>query len=431
LAALGGVVATTSIAWAADIPVKAPATAAPAAAVQKTWSIVLDSEVRYSSWRSNLSFPASVADPLFRGGGSQLYIPYALQVVAQPNENFKVELVGRGGWVSARQTSGDRSGSVDTTTDTAVSGVFTYLGIPGIQPFVAVNFNVPTGRPALFGSAANARMDPDLVDIASFGEGLNIGPTVGFNLPIGSNWIATLSVGYTERGKYQREGSQDPTVFPAVPSSTVDPGEDITGTASLGYQEGPFAGAVTGTVSAESKSKVDGEPISRAGMRYLVAGNFAYTWPDTWGVTTLNASFARAERNLVLFVLPAGIRLDAEPFNSNSNLYRVGLEHLFAFGNLLAGPIGSFLYRDRNSYDPRLLQFVSAKERWTAGFLARYAATDHLSFSARVEHIWVHEQPGYPENPFSLLTDSFIPGPPAREVSSTGWQAAFGATVRM
>jgi hypothetical protein len=367
-----------------------------------------------------------VADPVFRGSGNQTYVPYSLQFIGQPHDDLKIEIVGRGGWVRSSQTSGDRRGTVETPTDTAVAGTFTYLGINGIQPFISMSFNVPTGERALFGPAANARMDPDLVDLATFGEGLNIGPTVGFNLPIGESWIATLSVGYTERGKYTREAGPTTT-------STIEPGNDVTGTASLGYQQGPLAATITGTVSAEGTTKVDGQVSSRSGMRYLISGNWVYTWPDTWGATTLSASFATAQRNIVSFTPfpPALPRFDSEPFNSNSNLYRVGLEHLFAFGNLMAGPIGSFLYRDRNAYDPRFLQFVPAKERWTAGLLARYTANEYVSFSARLEHIWLHEHAGYIASPFSFLTESIIPIQAVPAVTSTGWQGALGATLRM
>lgn len=430
LAALAGVIATTSIGWTADMPmvVKAPAVA-PAAAVEQTWTVMLDTEVRYSSWKSNLSYPASVADPLASGKGSQIYVPYALQVVGQPNENLKLEFVGRGGWVRASQNSGDRKGDVDTITDTAVSATATYLGINGIQPFVSINFNVPTGRTALFGTAPNARMDPDLVDIASFGEGLNVGPSVGFNLPIGADVVATFSVGYTERGKFSREGSSAP-VFPPPQTSDVDPGNVVTGTASIGYQTGQLVGTITGTVSTETNTTVDGQALFRAGTRYLVSGSWTYAWPETWGSSTLTASFAHGEKSTALFSLPATPRYDSEPFNSSSNLYRIGLEHLFTFDALSVGPMGSFLYRDHNGYDSRTLQFVSAKERWSAGLLARYAATEKVSFNARLEHVWVHEQASYPASPFSFLTESIIPTQGVPAVTSTGWQGSFGATLR-
>jgi hypothetical protein len=53
-----------------------------------------------------------------------------------------------------------------------------------------------------------------------------------------------------------------------------------------------------------------------------------------------------------------------------------------------------------------------------------------VTFNARVEHVWIHEDVSYPAGPLSVLTDSFqlIPGVPA--LSSTGWQGAIGADVR-
>src|SRR5258707_1338742 len=164
VAALCGAIATTSFANAED--------AAPSA-----WSITAASEARYFSWHSNRGFPVGVATG--GGSGSELYIPYALQLVGRPHDDFKIEILGRAGWVQARQDTAGLSGQVATPTDTVISSTVTYYGLNGIQPFFSLNFNLPTGQSALFGTAANARMDPDLVDIAGFGEGLNVGPTVG------------------------------------------------------------------------------------------------------------------------------------------------------------------------------------------------------------------------------------------------------------
>ena len=166
------------------------------------WSTTFSSDVRYFSWRSNRgSSPFSPE----RGSGSQLYTPYALEIVGQPNDDWRVSLLGRAGYVHSRQTTAGQAGEVNTLTDTVASGTITYLGLTGLQPFVSLNLNLPTGRAALFGSSANARMDGDLVEIGSFGEGLNVGPTVGFNLPVNNALILTGSVGYTGRGSFERE----------------------------------------------------------------------------------------------------------------------------------------------------------------------------------------------------------------------------------
>lgn len=430
IAALCGVVAAMSIARAADLAADEPATLLPSVAMTESgWTATFASEVRYFSWQSDVGFPPREAPAGVRGSGVQMYIPYALQVIGRPNDDFKIELLGRGGWVNSRQSTPGFSGEVSTMTDTVVSSTVTYFGFNGIQPFIALNLNIPTGKSALFGSAANARMDPDLVEIASFGEGWNIGPTIGFNLPITRNLMVTTSAGYTWRGKFDREASLaplDPTV--QVPAN-VDPGDVFTVTSSVGYQLGQFAGTVTGSVSWETSTHENGMPLYRPGIRYLLTGKWAYTWPDV-GVTTLTAAVAHAEKNEVLFLAASSLAM--EPFNTNSNVYRVGLEHLFPVGQLWLGPIGSYLRRDHNGYDSGTLQFVPAKERWSAGVLARYAANQNVTFNVRAEHVWTHldEDPASGGGRLSLLGGAFVAGNAVPVVSSTGWQFVVGANVR-
>jgi hypothetical protein len=403
---------------------------AAAAANEKRWSVTLDSEVRFFTWKSNLSFPPGNADPAHRGSGTQVYIPYGLQFVGQPHDDLKIELVGRGGWVRSRQTSGDRQGDVKTITDTAVSATMTYLGIEGVQPFAAVNFNVPTGKPALFGVELNTRVDPDLVEISSFGEGFNYGPTLGFTLAMAENLTTTFSAGYTNRGAFQREGTPTPgNPFALAPAS--DPGEVITGTVTLGHQLEKLTSAITVTGSTETHTKIVGLPQFRAGNRFSVTGNWSFAWPDVIGVTSWNFSWSHSNRNKILYGDTPTSPYNWEPFNSNSNLYKGGIEHMFPLGDhLTVGPMWSYLYRDNNGYDSGTLQFVPAKTRQSLGAQARLKAGEHVTFSARVERVRIHEKETYPGSPFSVLTQTLqaINGIP--EISSSGWQGAIGASAQ-
>jgi hypothetical protein len=386
------------------------------------WTATFSSDVRYFSWRSNRGSPPFSPE---RGSGSQLYTPYALEIVGQPNEDWRVSLLGRAGYVSSRQTTAGQTGEVNTLTDTVSSGTITYLGLTGLQPFVSLNLNLPTGRAALFGSSANARMDGDLVEIGSFGEGLNVGPTVGFNLPVNNALMLTGSVGYTRRGSFEREAD------PILPiTSNLRPGEVLTVTGSVGYQSGQFASRITGTISQETATKQDGIEVVRAGQRLLLAGVFAYAWPANWGQTTLNTSFAHSGRNKVR--LPDAPALVTEAFNANSNLYRIGIEHMFEAGRLQFGPIGSFLHRDNNGYDSTTLQFVPAKERWSAGATARYAISETVTLNTRLEHVWIREgdRPAPDGVLFSVLLNDFVAAVPVPVISGTGWQAAVGLNVR-
>jgi opacity protein-like surface antigen len=408
-----------------------------------TWTQTFASEVRYDSWRSNRPFPANATTPggnfllPSSGSGSELYIPYATQLTGQ-NNDWKIELLGRGGWVEARQTTSGLTGYVQTATDTVASATFTYLGMQGLQPFAAVELNLPTGLASLPANAIAAQMDPDLVDISTFGEGFNIGPTLGFNLPITNSLLLTLSAGYTHRGTFERQSTLTPPTPPAptgVPAK-IDPGDVLTGTVSVGYQIGQLTTKLTGTISQQtSTTDVNDIPFLRAGMTYLAAGTWTYAWPgDNIGVTTLNASASHSNRNQVMFQCLAACptTLVTEPFNSNSNLYRVGLEHLFAVGQVAFGPMGSFLFRDANGYVPTTLQFVPAKQRWSAGAQAKYAPSNTVVFNARVERVWIraNETPALPNNTtFSVLANTPVPSFTVPVVSGNGWQFSVGATA--
>jgi hypothetical protein len=395
------------------------------------WNLTAASEVRYFSWRSDRGYPAGIAGNS-RGKGSEIYVPFALALTGLPTDDLKVELIGRGGWVRASQSTKGLSGELSTATDTVAGATFTYLGWKGIQPFISVNFNFPTGQSALFGTDANVRMDPDLVEITSFGEGLNVGPTVGINLPINDAMILALSAGYTNRGHFTREKSLTPTNPMAQTPTDINPGDTYTFVAALGYQIGQLTGKLTGSIAGETNTTVDGLAVFRPGIRFLLASTWSYSWPETWGITTLDTSVAHSRRNNVRFydqatTTPLGF--DLEPFNSNANLYRVGLEHLFPVGNFWIGPMASFLYRDHNSYNSATLQFVPAKERWSAGGQAKVSATEKLSFSARVEYVWTDIKPQSPADATSLLIipNAIIPGSGGVPgISSHGWQISGG-----
>jgi hypothetical protein len=254
---------------------------------------------------------------------------------------------------------------------------------------------------------------------------------VGVNIPITASMMLMGSVGYTWRGGFDRERSTaelDPTLQAAT---RVNPGDVITGTASLGYQGTPWAWSITGTVSSETATTENGLDLYRAGMRYLATANVSYTWPERWGQTTLTGSYAHSNRNDVLFLGAAS--LIAEIMNTNSDVFRVGAQHLIPVGDsFVFGPTASYLHRDSNSYDPGTLQFVPAKERWAAGGLARVAATQNVTLNARGEYVWTHEDerlaPG--GQLFSVLANGFVPGSAVPMVSSTGWMVAGGANVK-
>lgn len=398
------------------------------ASTPSPWAVTFATETRYYSWQSTRGYPTSGSTG--RGSGYEVYTPFALQLTGNPSEDFKVEFLIRGGWVDARQSTPGLSGHVDTTTDTVASGTVTYLGINGFLPFVSLNTNIPTGRSALYGSATNARMDPDLVELSTFGEGFNVGPTVGVNVPVTSDLIATLSVGYTWHGPFTQESTLSLEPPMAQAPTPVKPGDELTFTAAIAYASGAISTNLTGSISTSTTTDINGSAYYRAGTRYLLSASASYQWSQTVGTTTVRASGAHSDSNDVQILLLPG--LTKEPFNTNSNVFLVGIQHLFPMGKFVIGPSARYLIRDHNGYNPDTLQFVPAKQSYTAGVLAQYPINNRVTFNAELDRVWTHES----DNPApggvkeSVLADgatfpaAFIPA-----VSSDAWQGSIGLNV--
>src|SRR5689334_4482117 len=406
---------------------------------EQQWRTTFSTETRYYSWRNNFVPPDTSG--IGPGRGWEVYIPFAMQLAGKPVNDLSIDLVVRGGWVKAVQTTVGLAGEVAASTDTGVSFSTAYLGWQGLQPFIALSANLPTGKSALFGTSANARMDPDLVEISTFGEGYNVGPTFGFNLPIAGSLLFTASVGYTYRGPFNREGAFSdlpPGVDPdlvanlrdTVATIKIDPGENTTVTGALNYGTGPFAVALTGSASWESATIIRDQPVFQPGLRYLLSLQSSYKWPEKWGVTELTAAAAHSNRNKLVFEVHDPT---VERFNSNSNVYRIGMQHFFPVDQFQIGPTVSFLYRDHNGYNPATLQFVPQKTRWAAGLLAQYPANATVTLNARVEHVWAreNESPAADGVRLDILANSLIPGSTVPAISGTAWQTSFGINVKL
>ena len=350
-------------------------------------------------------------------------MPLAFQFSVIPNNDWKVEFLTRSGYVSAHQTTAGLDGSVATWTDTSLSSTATYYGINGIQPYVSVALNLPTGSPALYGVGEFARMDPDIFDIAVFGEGVNVAPTVGFNMPIGDSVLFGFAVGHTVRGKFNREGN----LF-NVPQAAVlmNPSDITTYTPSLGVVIGDLTLQTSFTYATETTTYANGLPQWKSGDRYSVNGAASYDWSKMWN-TTLNVAYSHTNKQEV--ANPAMV-LVLEPFNSNTRVFQATLDNTIKIGALSFGPTVGYLTRDHNGYDSADLAFVPAKEKWSAGLFANYKVNEHGKLTAKVQRIWISE-PFQPDKSLQngvplgfVIPDTFVP-----EINGNAWVVAVGGTL--
>jgi len=272
-----------SLGVAADMAVKAPpASAAPA----NPWTITFNSQWQYVSWTGSRGWPNNLT---FSGRGAEFYNPFGMEVAGSSIPNWNFDFVLRGGYVWASQTVGPFTGSISTPTDSTFSGTATYTGINGIQPYATLMANIPTGLAQLSNLSTFARMDPDLVPVPTYGEGFNIGPTLGVTVPVNPELSMVFNAGYTDRGHYDKEGGFDPLTMTTVGFQPTQPSDvwTVAGSATWTHQQLTLNGSVS--EAWETINYVGGMPQYRSGARTTVSGSATYMWDDRT-TTSLDAT---------------------------------------------------------------------------------------------------------------------------------------------
>ncbi len=333
---------------------------------------------------------------------------------------MEVRSLLRSGLFSSQVDIGGIKGAAGGLTDTTTSFTATYSGWSGIQPFASVALNLPTGQSRQTGTNSNAKADADLALLPVFGEGLNIGPTLGANILLTQQVIATVSLGHTMRGPFGREG---PTILGVPTIQRINPGDVTTLSTSLSYRGEQLSARASLSWSRETVTTIDGQPFYQAGDRLILLAGLGYAANEQWSAR-IQASHSRFNPNRIRFIgLPA---LATEPFNSNSAVTKVNVDLTYAGAGWTAGPTASFLYRDRNGYDPTTFEFVSAKTAYTLGVAGSVAPTPTTRIALRLERLWAQENgsPNKVQFGFAIPNSAL---PPAR---TTGWVASLSGSAR-
>lgn len=374
---------------------------------QTAWTTTVNTDVRYYAWTNSLG-----------GSGAQLYAPIGLQLSGRPDPDWKFNFLLRGGSIWSRQSTATSSSTISTLTDTNFTPTVTYLGWNGITPFASVSFNLPTAKKASSPNTtqSNNKTDPDVVATPAFGEGLNVGPTIGTNINISESVVLGLGAGYTYRGPFDQAGLSTMSRF--------KPGDVYTINASLAYRGDMLSVQTSLAYSFESTTLQDGVALYRAGDRIVAGLQAAYTWNGNWG-TKFGVNYAHFEKNYVTATgMPDLVR---EAFNSNSDVTKLSLAIPYSAANFTVGPTVGFLYRNRNGYDPTTYQFLAAKTSWNAGVGGSIAVSKQLTLNLSLQHIWVKEE-GSPTKIDS--TNTVVPNSAVPESSTNGWVASLGGSVK-
>lgn len=373
------------------------------------WSATADFELKYLPWSSDYGYPVTTLGP--DGAGGQLYAPVGISASGFIGDAVQTDLSLRSGYTFSSQQTDELEGEASTLTDTFASGTFTYTDFQGVQPFLALSLNIPTGTPALFGSDRFARMDPDMVDVGFFGEGWNFGPTIGANIIFSESFLATISYGATWRGEFDRE-VDDPALADKANTQAVDPGDNHTITAGVTVFLPSTTLQLSGSYTTENETRVDGAASYEAGDSWSITGSLFHSWSPTW-MTSVSAIYYAFDKNEVL---NADNSLIAEEYNSNNSVMRIDLEQTYTHEDWTLGVLGNYVKRYENAWDPDVFQYVPAKDIFGVGGSVSYKLNDNASITGKVKHLWLTEY----EKAFD---------PEVGQVESGSWEISLSSVV--
>lgn len=128
--------------------------------------------------------------------GRQLYIP--LRIDGRYKDFSATVLTA---FADTHISTPEGSAALSDFVDTKLNTSYALIGRLPVDILLGLDFNLPSGKTDLDARQLPVIMDPDLVAITNFGEGVDVNPTVTFAKEW-KRWVAGVSLGYLWRGSY-------------------------------------------------------------------------------------------------------------------------------------------------------------------------------------------------------------------------------------
>jgi hypothetical protein len=191
--------------------------------------------------------------------GSQTLLPLRIE---WSTENATIGLL-TGGVHAAVDIPGDGDRSLTHTLDTKLNFSYVVQGKLPVDLLIGMDLNLPTGKTNLSSSELGLIQDPEIATITTFGEGVNLNPTLSFAKEWGP-WSAGAGVGYNVRRTYD--------VSTEAGLTDYDPGDILSLNAQVQreFSRG-YVGRIFGKFSRFGKDRLRGADIFREGD-YRMAG---------------------------------------------------------------------------------------------------------------------------------------------------------------
>ena len=283
--------------------------------------------------------------------GMQSYIP--LQADSKYRD-FSFQVLGAYAYTKI-DTSDAGSASLSKFIDTKLNLSYEMVNKLPVDMLFGLGFNLPTGNTDLREGQLVFIVPPELMDITTFGEGLNINPTLIISKEW-AQWVAGLGLGYTVRGKY--DYSFD------LPS--YDPGDIFNINAEVGHDFTPdLYGRVFGEYMTFTKDKVQGEEVYQEGDVMLAGFGTKYK-QSAW---TLDCTLQGIFRDKSKVLEEGAERIAAENHNSHGNevigdiTYTRFLDEKTSLNALL-----QILWIGNNDYASDSPYYIGKRQKTTLGF---------------------------------------------------------------
>jgi hypothetical protein len=203
--------------------------------------------------------------------GMQLYVPIEVE---SKYKDFSLQILGA--YADTTMTpSGSASRSLSSFTDTKLNLSYTLENKLPFDMLFGLGFNLPTGYTDLKEKDLVLIVPPELMSITTYGEGLNINPTLIISKEW-EKWVAGVGLGYTWRGKYDY----------SYELPDYNPGDIFTATAEADYGfTDTLNGRLFGEYASCGKDTVEGDDYYKEGSLTLIGTGLKYTMP-AWEIKT-------------------------------------------------------------------------------------------------------------------------------------------------
>lgn len=248
----------------------------------------------------------------------------------------------------------DRPGAADRslthTLDTKLNLSYVVEGKLPVDLLVGLDLNLPTGKTDLPIADFALILDPEIVSITTFGEGVNLNPTISLAKAWGP-WSAGLGVGYNFRRTYD--------VSTEAGLTDYDPG-DILSLNALVQRECTrgYVGRVFGKFSRFGKDRLRGADLFREGEYRMIGAGISRAGAAWEADVNLRGTFrGKAE------ILSGGsLATEAERSRGDEWSAEASVRHAFRKDVTLSGSIRGLIVA-KNGYSDGASRHNGSKEK--------------------------------------------------------------------